>query len=800
MEMSVLLSSSHLCRLCGQENKNGINLYTSDESSVDLYTLVNIYLPLKVDEDDEYPKTICPGCHIQLESTKLFMDLIIEGQTKLRSLLKAQKAILVREEAERMKLEQALQNHNTNARVETYSIQSDENGEKFIIQIYTDGPLFSEDHPLHLKVAGSDKPKRRKGRPRKESVKKVENDESPHEKEKAISSCIVPEKVDPMPTEKSPAGRLRRNVKPPARFAGVVQGKELTQILKNQGVIENAEEIGGFDEEKIFKNKPKQKVVIGKVVEKLNGTVVDQELIFGDTKRGRNKQANNKTYSCKVCAKKFKNRSWRDLHEKAHLVDLNKSQACTLEDSEKQSENYHREISTSENNGEGHFKTDPSGDVNGPFRCDICDKTFAYSCTLDNHTATHLKISDSGHPQKFKCKFCEKTYRFANSLDYHVNIAHSNKSYVCLKCNKTFKHRQLLHRHQAVHTDDKDFKCADCNKLFKSKYTLAAHMSVHKGVRFVCSVCDQEFMHKHSLMVHLRIHTGSKPYECVICKKKFTQSGNLKEHERIHTGEKPYPCSVCELKFTTLTQCKIHMRRHTGDRPYACTHCPKKFPYKHGCDIHIRRHLGVKPFSCKQCTRTFTDSWTLIRHERTHTDNTNKFKKQECSKCDKSFFSNANYNRHMKTHLKKSGANMSESVESRTFLPKSDIRNEIMDQSSVSEDHGELQIQILDEEGNTFSLTSTNGEAIPIVSSANDELKGLLPDGTFVSFDIVPDQKILEETDGKIKEEIDISEVNLGELHFVAENSNNAEDKPAFLSEDGKVCFITAFDGSSFLN
>lgn len=62
------------------------------------------------------------------------MDLIIDGQAKLRVLFKNQQDLFDREEKERQKLEKALHNHNPNASVETYTIQTDDNGEKYIIQ------------------------------------------------------------------------------------------------------------------------------------------------------------------------------------------------------------------------------------------------------------------------------------------------------------------------------------------------------------------------------------------------------------------------------------------------------------------------------------------------------------------------------------------------------------------------------------------------------------------------------------------------------------------------------------------
>lgn len=77
---------------------------------------------------------ICPGCNIQLEATKLFFDLIIDGQSKLRRLYAIQQETIKRQEKQRHQLEQVLKNVNPSSSVETYSIQKDEIGEQFVIQ------------------------------------------------------------------------------------------------------------------------------------------------------------------------------------------------------------------------------------------------------------------------------------------------------------------------------------------------------------------------------------------------------------------------------------------------------------------------------------------------------------------------------------------------------------------------------------------------------------------------------------------------------------------------------------------
>lgn len=191
---------------------------------------------LQVEKDAKLPSKICPGCNIQLEATKSFLDLIIEGQDKLRELLKVQHETLKRQEKQRQQLEEALKNVNPNSSVKTYAIHTDETGEKFLIQseaecailafekrvlnlefsVISDGPLFPPDHELSIRMEG--KPRRKRGRPPKpassdlpEQVPKTEATEPGKEHEE--------EEEEELDSE----GRRKRKIKVPARFLEAVQ-------------------------------------------------------------------------------------------------------------------------------------------------------------------------------------------------------------------------------------------------------------------------------------------------------------------------------------------------------------------------------------------------------------------------------------------------------------------------------------------------------------------------------------------------------------------------------------------------
>ncbi|XP_060517923.1 zinc finger protein 431-like isoform X2 [Cylas formicarius] len=769
-----------------------------------------------IENDDRYPKSICPGCHIQLEATKSFLDLVIEGQSKLRNLLRNQE-LLNREEYKRLQLEKVLHTHNPNATVETYTIQTDSNGEKYIIQIYSEGPLFPADHELSLKAEGLDKPRRKRGRPPK--AQKVVP------KEDTVNKEIL--KKDDGVDDSD--GRRRRKIKTPFRYDGVVQGEELDNILKKEGVIDEDD----ISEESSGATQKSEGVIIGREVLK-NGDGLGKPIF-------RNKKLNSKgsrrKFKCNICKKEFLHYGRYELHRKNHKIKyVCKNTECNFESNRKealvqhQSETGHSDMSIMEEaksagglvilpDDAANAPQPTESNVESPIKCDKCNKTFSckqnyqvhlkaihnrvktFQCTYCNrafcyanslkiHTLRHENSNSSGKfKHEYSCDKCEKFFHHPSSLFYHKETVHSKHLFMCSKCDKTFRHRQLLHKHQLVHTDERPFQCTECPLAFKTKPNLFNHQSVHTGMKkYVCPQCGQFFAHKTSLSLHQRWHDGDKPYECEVCHKSFSQKGNLKEHRRIHTGEKPYCCDYCGRSFTTSSQYKLHKKRHTGDKPFRCTHCSRTFLHKDTWNLHLRRHLNIRPFKCKQCPRNFAEAWALKRHERLHLAE----KPFKCTQCGKSFGDSSNLTKHKKLHA--NGVKIR--IAAKPLLPDAPPSGELESSEGAAQ---ALEIrQILDDQGNAINFATADGHPIPIVSS-NNKIQGLMPDGTLVDIDFLSQNKDTEEQVGLNS---DTNLINT-DIQFLSENSNVNEGRlnqnGPFLSEDGKVCFITSFNENAFL-
>ena len=142
------------------------------------------------------------------------------------------------------------------------------------------------------------------------------------------------------------------------------------------------------------------------------------------------------------------------------------------------------------------------------FACEHCGKSFALKANLDLHQKTH------NLDKPFGCDKCDKTYKQRNSLREHVLKSHDNISkFMCSTCFEKFPSRHLLKSHERIHTGEQGHVCDDCGVSFGSKQALEHHMSKHNGqYNFVCPHCKKGYNCKTVFYEHTLTHSGDKPY------------------------------------------------------------------------------------------------------------------------------------------------------------------------------------------------------------------------------------------------------------------------------------------------
>ncbi|CAH2104186.1 unnamed protein product [Euphydryas editha] len=643
--MEVFLYNSTVCRLCGEENDNGTLLYSNNENIQNLSEIINTHLPLKVSDDGELPRTICPGCTIQLEATVEFLNLIINGQKIIRELLQR---------------EREYKKNILNTSSDTPDVQS----ENIIYEINTSDGVYHVEHPISLQVAGLDKPKRKRGRPPKKhkTPEEIAKEEAAKEQQPEVSK---PDEKD----EEEPSGKRKR--KAPTRFREAVQGKELERIFIEVGVIDG-------EEEKKSKADavPKEPEVIGHLED--SGELI---VVVKGKGRGRPKGRTRQTVEeCAMCGQQFSSRGRYMSHVASHgrarfrcdcgatfvtraalaahheLAGHSGERAergDTVDDADKSLDTAPPEfemVTIPENNNttptdkkDANVETseDPQAlpDLSDATESkietvDIVEEVVDVVDDNDNGNNEKIVVSDSASEdandevqtdkgKKLKCNHCDKLFSNRQSKSLHVKAVHLGvKSYACTECEARFAYPQSLAVHRVSHRrfrPTSGYACDLCGKVLNHPSSVVYHKQAeHAAQRYVCGACGKPFRHKQLLQRHQLVHSQARPFTCKTCNATFKTKANLLNHQLLHSGIKKFSCDICKQKFAHKTSLTLHMRWHTGLKPFSCDVCGKSFSQKGNLSEHSRIHTGEKPYQCALCPRRFTTSSQHRLHARRH--------------------------------------------------------------------------------------------------------------------------------------------------------------------------------------
>lgn len=182
-------------------------------------------------------------------------------------------------------------------------------------------------------------------------------------------------------------------------------------------------------------------------------------------------------------------------------------------------------------------KDPPATKQNPKHVCDICQKSFTQTQTLNRHKKIHTRDSNPGKP----CDYCDRTFLRSDDLRRHIRTHTNERPYACDLCNRAYKQSFELKEHK---------------KLIHPKSGVRKYIS--------CTICNKQVSTRNGFYVHMKTHRGEKNHECAYCGKKFVTSGELTSHlKHIHTSEvkaEQFPCGVgeCPRKFVTKAALRYH--------------------------------------------------------------------------------------------------------------------------------------------------------------------------------------------------------------------------------------------------
>lgn len=317
-----------------------------------------------------------------------------------------------------------------------------------------------------------------------------------------------------------------------------------------------------------------------------------------------------------------------------------------------------------------------------PYRCLLCDETYATERELETHSVTHKKT--------VKCPVCEEAFHVEYLLDLHLQTAHfpvapppakrSKKERTkCEICDVRFPDELALVRHRRIehklassvspstlkcvycqtecfnsselefHIQEKHapppivaHKCNICDKLLPSSTSLVQHKLGHVTLpsRLICFVCQATIVGKDDFLNHSRDHSviGSK---CLVCRQAVNSSEELRLHSEHHFPEvKCSRCHITPANNEPSSPKEGSSQSRTNDKTRVCSNCQKQ--------TESKNNQLPKAYQCIKCQQSFLSENEIQAHVATHILNESNV--HECRLCWKNFDTPARLQCHLIEH------------------------------------------------------------------------------------------------------------------------------------------------------
>uniref|UniRef100_A0A8D8PMX5 Zinc finger protein 62 homolog n=1 Tax=Cacopsylla melanoneura TaxID=428564 RepID=A0A8D8PMX5_9HEMI len=676
--------SRNICRLCGEESEDGSSIFEETSFHTNIYTLINKYLPIRVNTDDELPKFVCQACTLQLYSTIFFLDLVINGQVKLRDIFKEPKSTVTapldnvlplssssilpsHSNSATLKLEPVSHHEHfanvsdplisssvtsqNEARLEQYKsmaslnmspsqmIHDDVPGSTHAGSIFSElgddikkifsmpldeNRLYSDNHDLCTKAIELNTlvPKDPPKKKRGRPRKDAQAAESNQSNQEKMQESI--QHIEPV---------VKRKRKVPSRYLEGVQGTELEKILNDTDTEADKAKFLG----------PNAATTTTTTITVLN--TADTLMLEGDLEPfhiaasdhildGTTPLDVEIPLSTQIQTVPISN----DLVVSSSQVPVQPPSAITIPTIPGQV------VKPKIKSKEVGPKVRRKKRRKLYLFCEVCNKSFPHNLQLKMHRHTHNLL--------YKCSQCSLHYHIYSNLEAHqTSSLHANYEIVDQNVQDPLVTEDSHVIDSYINEENGQITCRHCNKQFLTKTSLTIHIKLvlNKSRAYSCPMCQEFFQMYSSLRQHIMNKHKSKTRAacvCDICSKEFAHPSSVLYHKATAHNTTAYKCPKCPKEFRHTQLLNRHQLVHMETRPFKCPTCTMSFKTNISLNAHLMKHTGAKAHVCEICNKVLTHRSSLISHYRWHQG----IKLHQCSQCPKAFNQKGNLKEHFRIH------------------------------------------------------------------------------------------------------------------------------------------------------
>ena len=232
------------------------------------------------------------------------------------------------------------------------------------------------------------------------------------------------------------------------------------------------------------------------------------------------KHTGMKLHQCHLCSKRFAAIYNLKKHLKRHISG---------EPPERDGSNKRKKRSSDESNGYSP-SNGKMGSLNGGGASNVQNRKCIPNKRTNSHTVNTVGTSqlNVNHELQHQCLICNKKFASSGILKQHTQ-EHMDEGRLQSKISGKNLRSQDLEGQSTAHKQTLEVRCETCSRTYHCKDCLEKHSRAYVKHKLTCKYCDECFNNQCSLNLHVKKHTN-KPCKCGLCGKIFKHKKVLALH------------------------------------------------------------------------------------------------------------------------------------------------------------------------------------------------------------------------------------------------------------------------------